>query len=202
MNFLGHLYFSQDHQDLMHANLFGDFVKGKHYENYSDIVQRGVLLHRSIDHFIDTNEHVVMLMRTLYSDLPKVSSIAIDLYFDHLLARNWEIFHQISLPTYLANFYKHLPSNLDEYPETFQQFLIKMKSYKWMSYYHNHEGLEKACHGVSSRISFENQLKKAPSVFLTYEKEITNVFFQYMEAAQNSLLDHSADNSFIRVFNK
>ncbi|MBP6091769.1 MAG: acyl carrier protein phosphodiesterase [Crocinitomicaceae bacterium] len=202
MNFLGHLYFSQDHQELMHANLFGDFVKGKHYEKYSDLVQKGVLLHRSIDHFIDTNEQVVKLMRTLYTDLPKISSVAIDLYFDHLLARYWDKFHQMSLTTYLTNFYNHQPYNWEEYPEVFQHFLVKMKSYKWMSYYHSHEGLTKACHGVSSRISFENQLKNAPSIFLSREQEITSVFFQYMEAAQNALLDHSANNSFVRLFNK
>lgn len=202
MNFLGHLYFSQDHQELMHANLFGDFVKGKNYENYSDIVQRGVQLHRSIDNFIDTNELVVDLMRKLYTDLPKVSSVAIDLYFDHLLARYWDEFHQVKLADYLTDFYASKPTNWEEYPENFQQFIEKLKSYKWMNHYPSFEGLTKACHGVSSRISFENQLVEAPRIFLKKENEITAVFYDFMEAAQAEFLNHSTDDSLIRFLNK
>jgi acyl carrier protein phosphodiesterase len=202
MNFLGHLYFSQDHQELMHANLFGDFVKGKQFERYSSVVQKGVLLHRSIDNFIDTNEQVVNLMRKLYTDLPKVSSVAIDLYFDHLLARYWDEFHQVKLADYLTEFYTSKPTNWEEYPENFQQFIEKLKSYKWMNHYPSFEGLTKACHGVSSRISFENQLVEAPRIFLKKENEITAVFYDFMAAAQTEFLNHSADNSLVRLLNK
>jgi hypothetical protein len=94
MNFLGHLYFSQDHQELMHANLFGDFVKGKH--------------------------------------------------FDHLLARNWDEFHQVKLTDYLADFYATKPLNWEEYPENFQLFIGKLKAHQWMNHYPNFEGLAKA----------------------------------------------------------
>jgi acyl carrier protein phosphodiesterase len=202
MNFLGHLYLSQDHQELMHANLFGDFVKGKQFELYSPVVQKGVLLHRSIDTFIDTNEHVVNLMRELYHDLPKVSSVAIDLYFDHLLARNWDEFHQVKLTDYLADFYATKPLNWEEYPENFQLFIGKLKAHQWMNHYPNFEGLAKACQGVASRISFENKLVEAPRVFLNMEQEITAVFYEYMTAAQSEFLNHSADNSLVRFLNK
>lgn len=202
MNFLGHLYFSQDHQELMHANLFGDFVKGKQFERYSPVVQKGVLLHRSIDTFIDTNEKVVNLMRKLYQDLPKVSSVAIDLYFDHLLARNWDEFHQVKLTDYLAEFYATKPMNWEEYPDNFQQFIEKLKLHQWMNHYPSFEGLTKACQGVGSRISFENKLIEAPSIFLNMEQEITAVFYEYMAAAQSEFLNHSSDNSFVRFLNK
>ena len=51
MNYLGHLYLSGDQKDLMLANLFGDFVKGRDYSYLPQIVQTGVTLHREIDNF-------------------------------------------------------------------------------------------------------------------------------------------------------
>ena len=60
----------------MLANLYGDFVKGSNLEAYTESVQTGIRLHRSIDNFIDTHPDVLELKRLLYEDLPKVSGIA------------------------------------------------------------------------------------------------------------------------------
>ena len=79
MNFLGHLYFSNNNLDLMVANLFGDFCKGKSYLSYPIETQRGVLLHREIDSYIDNHAEVLAIRKELYASLPKVSGIAIDL---------------------------------------------------------------------------------------------------------------------------
>jgi acyl carrier protein phosphodiesterase len=76
VNYLGHLFFSKNDTELMLANLYGDFVKGSNLEAYTESVQTGIRLHRSIDNFIDTHPDVLELKRLLYEDLPKVSGIA------------------------------------------------------------------------------------------------------------------------------
>jgi acyl carrier protein phosphodiesterase len=76
MNFLGHLYFSNNNLELMYANLFGDHVKGSDYSHFPEIVQTGISLHRSIDNYIDHHPKVVELMHKLYPELPKVTVIA------------------------------------------------------------------------------------------------------------------------------
>lgn len=88
MNFLGHLYFSENDTELMLNNLYGDYVKGKNLDAYPLEIQRGILLHRAIDNFIDTNPGVKELFHHLYPSLPKIAGIAVDLYFDHILAKN------------------------------------------------------------------------------------------------------------------
>ena len=93
MNFLGHIYFSNNDPELMYANLFGDHVKGADLSNYPDFVRKGIMLHRSIDHYIDHHPAVVNLLHELYQDLPKVAGIAVDIYFDPLLASQWNSFH-------------------------------------------------------------------------------------------------------------
>lgn len=183
MNFLGHLYFSNNDFDLMIANLFGDSVKGKKYLNYSLEIQRGILLHRKIDFYIDTHPAVKELKLELYHDLPKVAGIAIDLFFDHLLAIHWNKFHDIPLNSFLATFYVFRSSFESEMSPEFLYLLKQIRENKWLSYYSSTYGLEKSCQGVSRRISFENNLDKAPGVFINKEKEIRDVFFVFMKDA-------------------
>ena len=115
MNLLGHLYFSDNKQELMYANLFGDFVKGKNLSAFSTVVQSGIVLHRSIDSYIDQHTEVRKLMHILYPILPKVTGIAIDLYFDHCLAKNWKTYHNIPYEEFLEEFYAYQPENWQEY---------------------------------------------------------------------------------------
>lgn len=185
MNFLGHLYFSNNNQELMFANLFGDHVKGSDFSNYPELVQKGIKLHRSIDHFIDHHPVVLELMHQLYSELPKVTGIAIDLFFDHLLAIHWKIYHSEDYFAFLERFYAYQPTHWNAYSPHFQELVSAMKSKKWMNYYPSFEGLQKACHGVGSRISFPNKLPFAPEVFLQYSIDIETCFHTFMIDAQS-----------------
>ena len=184
MNFLGHLYFSNNNLDLMVANLFGDFCKGKSYLSYPLQTQKGVLLHREIDSYIDNHAEVVAVRKRLHGILPKVSGIAIDLYFDHLLAKNWHKFHKLPLEDFLAMFYKHTLSINGTYPDEFLHFITKLRDSRWLNHYPSPFGFQKSCEGVSHRLSFENELKNAPRLLLPYKSELLKVFKVYMRDAQ------------------
>jgi acyl carrier protein phosphodiesterase len=200
MNFLGHLYLSDNKYDLMLANLFGDFVKGKDYSYLPLIVQKGVKLHREIDDFIDRHPLILeMLNDFLYKDLPKVAGIAIDLYMDHLLAKNWNQFHHIELREFEYRFFDYAlnPSNqifktekdTYSYPHEFIVLLEVMHKKSWLSHYQKLDGLRMASTGLSKRISFENNLNEAIEVYQKREKQIENVFFEFMKGAQIKFLD-------------
>lgn len=186
MNFLGHLYLSDNKRELMLNNLFGDFVKGKDISRYPIEIQQGITLHRKIDNFIDRHPLVLELSHKLFADLPKVSAIAIDLFFDHLLAKNWKKFHSCDLNIFLENFYQSVNLKSEHYSYEFRFMIEKMIEINWISYYPSIEGLDKACNGVSSRISFPNELKNGKQVFLKFEKEIEAVFYPFMEDAKRN----------------
>ncbi len=183
MNYLGHLYFSNNDTTLMLNNLFGDFVKGKDLSYLPEAVRKGVYLHRSIDDFIDHFPAVNELQQVLRPDLPKVSSIAVDLFFDHLLAKNWERYHPGKLDVFLANFYASINQERYFYSKEFEYMISRMVEMNWMAHYSKLEGLDKMCRGVSSRLSFENSLKDGKRVFLKHEDVVNQCFEVYMEAA-------------------
>lgn len=180
MNFLGHLFFSPDDDELRIANLFGDFVKGSDLSEFPQKVQDGIHLHRSIDNYIDHHQKVISLLHELYPKLPKISGIAVDLYFDHLLAINWKDYHKESLRSFTTRVYKsfnHLP---EFYPLDFRYVLSKMAHEDWLYQYRLFSGLEMASKGLSKRIRFENKLADAPSVYLEFHEKIEKVFREYM----------------------
>ena len=169
----------------MYANLFGDHVKGSDYSRFPEIVQNGIRLHRSIDDYIDHHPVVIELMHKLYSELPKVTGIAIDLFFDHLLAIHWKDYHSEDYFSFLNRFYTYTPQNWDSYSPTFQTLIAAMKEKKWMNYYPSFEGLIKASQGVSSRITFPNKLAEASTVFISRREEIEICFHSYMIDAKS-----------------
>lgn len=183
MNFLGHIYFSDNDPELMYANLFGDFVKGSDLSSYPTKIKKGIVLHRAIDNYIDHHPDVVQLMHHLYPSLPKITGIAIDLYFDHLLASNWNKFHSVDYRQYLNKFYAHSIEDESGYPESFKAFMRILKQKDWMIHYDSREGLNKMCTGVSQRISFPNALSLAPKVFDQNKDFILETFEKYMKSA-------------------
>jgi acyl carrier protein phosphodiesterase len=183
MNFLGHLYFSNNDHQLMYANLHGDFVRGKDFSHLPEKLQEGIRLHRMIDDYIDNHPVVLNLMRKLYEPLPKVAGIAVDLYFDHILAKKWDQFHTQALYEFIDEFYAASMENEEHYSERFKYMIDRMKERNWLYQYQFDYGLMKACQGVSSRISFPNVLNTAHHVFKLYEKEVEKAFFDFMEDA-------------------
>ncbi|MFA7273557.1 MAG: ACP phosphodiesterase [Crocinitomicaceae bacterium] len=187
MNFLGHLYFSRDNTDLMAANLMGDFVKGKDLLKFQEMTQKGIRLHRAIDTYIDHHPAVLELLHQLYEPLPKVSGIAVDLYFDHLLAKNWARFHATSLEEFIQQFYASVQLNHPDYSDNFRFMLSKMMEKNWLYQYQFPHGLHKACQGVSSRLSFQNKLVDGLEVFRLFEPQIEKSFELFMADASSYL---------------
>lgn len=192
MNFLGHLYFSNDDKDLMLANLFGDFVKGSNFHHFPSKIREGIVLHRAIDTYIDSHKEVLDLKLMLYQDLPKVAGIAVDLFFDHLLAKTWEKHHVQEFESFLNDFYLHNSEIENDLTSDFKQFITIFRERKWLNYYPTAFGLAKSCEGVSKRISFTNKLAEAPEIFYKRENVIEAVFQQYMVDAKNYFSDKNS----------
>jgi acyl carrier protein phosphodiesterase len=184
MNFLGHLYFSNNDKDLMLANLFGDFVKGTNFNHFTPKIREGIILHRQIDTYIDQHSNVLELKLMLYQDLPKVAGVAVDLFFDHLLAKHWRNYHSAEYETFLSDFYCHNADFEPQLTEEFKQFITAFRDRKWLNHYPTYFGLAKSCEGVSKRISFANKLADAPEVYYKHEQAVKQVFQGYMKDAE------------------
>jgi acyl carrier protein phosphodiesterase len=188
MNYLGHLYLSGNDTALMQANLYGDFIKGSNLSHLPDVIQRGIQLHRNIDSFIDRHPVIHELLPILREKLPKVAGIAVDIYFDHLLAKNWHLFHQQPLDAYLQVFYAHVDLEDPHYSTEYRTFLGHLVQRNWISHYPTLDAVDRMSCSVSSQLSFPNKLSDGKAVFLIHEKAITAAFFEYMRSANEHFL--------------
>ena len=188
MNYLGHLYLSGNDTELMQANLYGDFIKGSNLSELDPEIERGIRLHRSIDHFIDHHRVIHELLPVLRADLPKVAGIAIDIYFDHLLAKNWLTFHPQPLDDYLTVIYSSLNTSDKRYNKEYLVFLKRLVQNRWINHYPTLDAIDRMSKNVSSQLSFPNQLLNGKSVFLIHEKVISDAFFDYMWSANEHFL--------------
>ncbi|MDH4472320.1 MAG: ACP phosphodiesterase [Fluviicola sp.] len=188
MNYLGHLYLSGNDTELMQANLYGDFIKGSDLSDLDPAIEKGIRLHRAIDHFIDHHQVIHELLPLLRTELPKVAGIAIDIYFDHLLAKNWLTFHPQPLTDYLTIVYKQLNTNDQRYSSDYLVFLQRLVQHQWINHYPTLDAIDRMSKNISSQLSFPNQLVNGKSVFLMHEKVISDAFFEYMRSANEHFL--------------
>lgn len=188
MNYLGHLYLSGNDVALMQANLYGDFIKGSHLSHLPEIIQRGIQLHRRIDTFIDRHPVIHELLPVLRKELPKVAGIAIDIYFDHLLAKNWTSFHPQPLDAYLQAIYAQMDPEDSHYSTEYRSFLRNLIRHNWISHYPTLDAVDRMSRSISSQLSFPNRLSDGKAVFLMHEKAITTSFFEYMRSANEHFL--------------
>ena len=116
MNFLAHLYLSGNDENLLFGNFIGDSVKGQQYLRFSEEVQKGILLHRFIDHYTDSHPLVKESCKRLYPKFKRYSGIINDIIYDYFLANNWQLFHEEELKIYCQKTYDILGKKRNEMP--------------------------------------------------------------------------------------
>lgn len=123
MNYLAHIFLSGDDRRVQIGNFVGDAVKGLDYKDYPSGFREGILLHREIDDYTDHHPVVREVIDMLRGDFGRYSGVLTDIYFDHLLARNFLHYSGCSLRWFALGFYGALVLNYRHLPERFKDFL-------------------------------------------------------------------------------
>jgi acyl carrier protein phosphodiesterase len=144
MNFLAHLYLSGESDKVKVGNFIGDYVKGKKHENYHSEIQKGILLHRNIDHFTDTNNLVSNCSKLLKDGYGRYSGVVVDLIFDHFLAKNWSKFHDQSIGKFVDHSHEILIKNYLVLPNKVKLFLPFLIQSRRLESYAKFDGLQTA----------------------------------------------------------
>ncbi len=179
MNFLAHQYLSMDIPAIKVGNLLGEFVRGKNYEQYPPIIQRGILLHRKIDDFTDNHDAVLKLVREMNPVFHKYSPVILDVLFDYCLAKNWWRFSDVSLQDFCHKTYDELDSFDYMLPKEINKFVVGMRDNNWLFNYENYNGIQNSLRNLKSRTSFENNIEDAVKYLYAREERIESLFFEF-----------------------
>lgn len=151
MNFLAHIYLSNNKENILIGNFIADAVKGNQYKNFPSEIQHGILLHRAIDYFTDNHPIVKKSKRRLQKRYGHYNGVIIDIFYDHFLAKNWHNYSEVELSTYVENVYSILEKNRNTLPEKMQKILTSMIKYNWLVNYASLEGMEQVLIGMNNR---------------------------------------------------
>ena len=176
MNFLAHLYLSGTSEGLIIGNFIGDSVKGRDLNRYAKKVQEGIILHRKIDFFTDHHPIAERSKKRIRKEFRKYAPVIIDVFYDHFLATNWDIYSKEALNNYVKNTYQLLEQNSASFPERAQYMLPFMITQNWIENYKTIEGIKKALTGLASRTRFKSNMELAHNSLEKEYKELDKDF--------------------------
>lgn len=181
MNFLAHLYLSENNTDIMIGNFIADHIKGNKFSHFPDNIQKGILLHREIDTFTDAHEVVRKSKRRLHERYRHYDGVIIDIFYDHFLAKNWSNYSAIPLNVYVNSVYNLLEKNLDVLPEKTQQLFPFLVKYNWLYNYQFAQGIQEVLNGMNKRTQGKSKMNLASEDLLLHYQEFEDDFTLFFE---------------------
>jgi acyl carrier protein phosphodiesterase len=197
LNYLAHIYLSGTNEEILVGNFIGDYVKGFELARYSEEIRKGIMLHRHIDSFTDTNLIVKSSKLRIMEKYRKYSGIIIDIFYDHFLVKDWLIYSNQPIQDFVLHVHGILCRHLDALPEGVRLFLPSFIKNNWIKKYSTIEGIEDILHRMSSRTTLPEETDFAIKVLREeYDllKSEFSAFFpslmNYVSKSFGIVLDH------------
>ena len=141
MNFLAHLHLADPEPGLMLGGIVADFARNPEIVALPEDIRRGIQLHRLIDGFTDRHFLVGRSCSRISRRLGWFSGIVIDIYYDHLLARNWHHFSNEPLAAFAGRAYRLLETRFTSATPNAQAFLRKFIDHDQIAEYATTAGI-------------------------------------------------------------
>jgi acyl carrier protein phosphodiesterase len=193
MNILAHTWLScpkspdnqlitdEDRERLI-GGFVADFIKGdpahpRH--GLSPGVVAGVVQHRRIDEFTDTYPPIAEVRAWLHPRCHKYAGVAVDVFFDHFLARDFQPLTGIPLDTFVPFVYQTVTDRLDTLPPNARRMAETMIRQDWLTNYQHADGIDRTLKGLSRRTAYPSGLDTAIDDFTGYYDRIGVIFGEF-----------------------
>lgn len=196
MNFLAHLYLSGNDEQLMIGNFIADSVKGSSFQNYPEGIQKGIKLHRAIDHYTDNHPVVLRSIERLRPNYHKYAGVIVDIFYDHFLATNWNKYSEKPLDQYVGEVHTLMLKNVFQMPAKALMFLKYAIRTNRLVSYATMDGIGEVLYGMSRRTPFKSNMEIAiedlNKDYPLYDEEFTAFFEDIQRYVKNWLKTHPA----------
>ena len=176
MNFLAHIYLSGDNDLMKIGNFMADGIHGKHFDTFPITIQKGIILHRSIDTFTDAHPIFRQSTKRLHANYHHYSGIIVDIFYDHFLAKNWSNYSDERLEDYSQRFYQSLRDNYDDLTPKTQKLMPYLIEYNWLLSYQTIEGIESVLTKMDTRMKLDSNMRFSVAELKTYYSDFESEF--------------------------
>ncbi len=183
MNYLAHLFFSDPEPLAWAGSLMGDFVKGPLDNKLPAQLARHIRLHRRLDSYTRDSQPFQTSRRRIDPRFRHGRSVMVDVFYDHLLASQWDSYH----PQPLAEFSQQVYAGLNEVFELLspglQQILPHMTERNWLFSYRQERVMQRVLQRLEERIGHRLPLAEGYSELSRVRTGLESDFAQFMDQA-------------------
>jgi acyl carrier protein phosphodiesterase len=184
MNFLAHALLAGDAPALIVGGVVGDWIKGPLPGVLPDDLAKGVALHRAIDTFTESHPAFRRSRSRISPERRRYAGVLVDVFYDHLLARNWIVIHHRPLDEYCEAVYRLIRDRLNELPVSSHPALTLMARENWLASYANIDGIADVLARMSRRARQPNPLANGEQEFLADVDGFTGDFYAWLPGAR------------------
>lgn len=181
MNFLAHIYLSNNNDLIKIGNFMADGIRGKHYEHLPLEVQKGIILHRAIDTFTDAHPIFREGTKRLHEKYHHYAGVIMDVFYDHFLAKNWSVYSDEKLEDFVERFYQALRDNYEILTEKTQGMMPYMIEYNWLVNYQYKEGIARILLQMDKRTKNNSKMQYSIAELEEFYTEFEDEFTRFFE---------------------
>jgi acyl carrier protein phosphodiesterase len=152
MNWLAHLLLSEPTPAFRLGAILPDLVSASALANLPADFQRGIQRHRAIDAYTDSHPIFRRSVQRISPPFRRFGGILVDVFYDHILARDWVSFSDTPLPEFAADVYASFESHRADIPAEVYRGLQHMKTADLLSSYRDLSGIAAALRRIGSRL--------------------------------------------------
>ncbi len=168
MNWLAHLQLAPEEPAWRIGSLLPDLVDTRTLQDLPEVFLPGIREHRLVDAFTDRHPLFLRSRSRIGPPFRRFSGILVDVYYDHLLANDWNRHSPQPLRAFLDDFYAAVEQHRHLLPEVALSRLTQMCEGDWMGTYLSREGIRDVLIRIGGR--FKRPVDLAPSVDLLFQQ--------------------------------
>lgn len=180
MNYLAHALLASPGEDEMFGSLVADFhPRGRIDPALSRGVRNGLALHRAVDVHTDAHPEVRAARALFEPPFRRYAGILIDIWFDHLLARDFDAHSTQRLRPFSHRVQALLLEREAALPPRMDAFARYMRRHDLPEAYRDSATIEHVLRGMGARVSRANPIAEALPQLLAREQLLLGHFNRF-----------------------
>lgn len=152
MNYLAHAALAEPSDEARLGAILGDFARGLDEAALPADVHYALLEHRALDRWFDAREDVRAARAWFPPELRRFAGILIDVFVDHVLAREWRTLGPVPLTDLSGSLYRSFDTYAHLLPPRLAEVGPRMASQDWLGGYGDRDNIGRALAGIERRM--------------------------------------------------
>jgi acyl carrier protein phosphodiesterase len=161
MNWLAHLLLSEPSPEFRIGNLLPDILGHAELAALPEKFQYGIRQHFRIDAFTDSHPVVKQSVRRISPQFRRYAGVLVDVFYDHILARDWDSHTVVSLEDFAASVYSSFDACRSDIPLKALSVFERMRSGDWLCSYRQADGIRLTLNRLDLRLKRPAALGRA-----------------------------------------